>query len=256
MADADPVPWADPETAALKEELAALGEELARAEAALAEARGLLKAFTRAHDRLMAPLYAELDEIEARIAEVCAAGSGRPDDLRDARAARARAGESARAAEMAAGLEAVPPPPAEARPLYRALARRCHPDLGADEADRKRRLAFMIRVNDAYARGDIDLLRLLAREWEAAGDAVLGRGGGPGRLPGLRAAVEAARGRLAQVRAELAELTGTGLGLLLFGEQAHGMQAALERLEVLAGQLRSAIAERRQVLADLLQGCP
>jgi hypothetical protein len=29
----------------------------------------LLKAFTRAQDRVMAPLYAELDETEARIAE-------------------------------------------------------------------------------------------------------------------------------------------------------------------------------------------
>ena len=256
MADADPVLWADPEMAVLEEELTALGEELARAEAALVEARGLLKAFTRAHDRVMAPLYAELDEIEARIAEICAAGSGRPDDLRDARHARARAGGSARAAETAAGLEAVPPPPAEARPLYRALAKRCHPDLGVDEADRERRRAFMIRVNDAYARGDIGLLRLLAREWEAAEGAVPGRDGGPDRLSRLRAAVETARGRLAQVRAELAEVTRTGLGLLLFGEQEQGMQTALERLDVLAGQLRSTIAERRQVLADLMRGCP
>jgi hypothetical protein len=256
MADADPVLWTDPETAVLEDELAALGEELAKAETALAEARGLLKAFTRAHDRVMAPLYAELDEVEARIAEICAAGSGRPDDLRDARAARARAGESARAAETAASLEAVPPPPAEARPLYRALAKRCHPDLGIDEADRERRRAFMIRVNDAYARGDIDLLGLLTREWEAAEDAAAGRDGGPDRLSRLRTAVEAARSRLAQVRAELAEVTGTGLGPLLFGEQAHGMQAALERLDVLAGQLRSTISERRQVLADLMRRCP
>jgi hypothetical protein len=254
MADADPVLWADPEMAVLEEQLAALGEDLAKAEAALAEARGLLNAFTRAHDRVMGPLYAELDEIEARIAEICAAGSGRPDDLRTARTARAKAGESARAAESAASVEPVQPPPAEARPLYRALAKRCHPDLGVDGPDRERRQAFMISVNDAYARGDIGLLKLLAREWKADEDAAPVRAGGPDRLPRLRAAVEAARSRLAQVRAELAEVTR--LGPLLFSEQEQGMHAALERLDVLAGQLRSTIAERRQVLADLMRESP
>ncbi len=253
MVSADSVPWTDPDIARLEEELAGLGEELAQAEAELAEARALLAAFTQAHGRLMAPLFAELDEIEAQVAEFCAATSGWPDDLRDAREARARARESAGAADTAAGQAPVPAPPVEARPLYRALARRCHPDMGLDEADRERREAFMVRVNDAYSHGDVDLLRRLAAEWDATG-AAAPADASRDRLSRLRASVDAARGRLAQVRAELAQKAQTELGQLLFVEHQGDMRAALKRLEALAEQVRSTIAERRQVFADLMAG--
>jgi hypothetical protein len=250
MVSADPAPWTDPELAPLEQELAGLAEELAQAEAELAQARALLAAFARAHDQLMAPLFAELDEIEAQIAELCAGATGSPDDLRDAQEARARARESAGASDAAAEQVPVPPPPVEARPLYRALARRCHPDLGIDEADRELREGFMVRVNDAYSHGDVELLRRLAAEWDATGTAAPADGSRD-RLPWLRASVDAARGGLAQVQAELAQMTLTELGRILFGEHQGDMGAALRRLEALAGQVTSAIAERREVLADL-----
>jgi hypothetical protein len=258
---ADPVVWADQEMSRLQADLAAVAEELALAEAELAEARALLRVFARAHDRLLAPLHAELDEIEARIAEACAAASGHPDDIRDAQKARASARESAASAGNVSG-QAGPaarpePPPAEAKVLYRALARRSHPDLGSGDADRERRRTFMIRVNDAYARGDVDLLRLLAAEWDGDAAAAAGAdGSGPDRLSRLRSMVAAARGRLARVRAELADVTGSGLGPLLFTERPPGLEAALGRLDVLAGQLRSRIGERRRVLADLTGARP
>jgi hypothetical protein len=250
MVAAELVEWDDPEIAALEAELAALGEDLAGAEAALAEARELLRVFTSAHDRVLGPLYAELDEIEARIAEACAAASDSPADVRDAQAARARANESAQAADAVPKEQAAPPPP-EARPLYHGLARRCHPDLATDEADQRRRLAFMIRVNEAYARGDVGLLSRLSREWDETNVAAPAPNAGPGRLTRLRAAVQAARRRLAQVRTELQEVTTSGLGVLLFDQQEPGLQAALTRLDALAVRLRSVIAERRQALADL-----
>jgi hypothetical protein len=209
VAATDPAVWADPEIPRLQAELAAAGEELALAEAELAEARALLRVFARAHDRLLAPLYAELDEVEARIAEAGAAASDRPDDIRDAQEARARARKSAASADDAAGQagQALPEPPsAEAKALYRALARRCHPDLGSGDADRERRRAFMVRVNDAYARADIGLLESLAAEWDDdAGTADAGEAGRD-RVSRLRAMTDAALRRLAQVRAELADV--------------------------------------------------
>jgi hypothetical protein len=253
MVSADPAPWTDPDIARLEEQLAALGEELAQAEAALAEARALLEAFTRAHGRLMAPLFAALDEIEAQIAEFCAAASSRADDLRDAQEARARAGASAGAADAAAAQPPVPPPPAEARPLYRALARRCHPDLAVDEADRARRESIMVRVNDAYSRGDVDLLQRLAVEWNATG-ATAPADESRDRLSRLRASVDAARDRMARVRAELAQMAQAELGRLLFVDHQGDMRAALKRLNALADQVRSTIAVRRQVLSDLSAG--
>jgi hypothetical protein len=252
MTASELIQWIDPEIAALEAELAAVGEDLAGAEAALAEARQLLRVFTRAHDRILGPLYAELDRIEARIAEVCAAASGSPDDLSDAKAARDRANESARAADAVPETETVPPPP-QARSLYRALARKCHPDLAADEADRQRRQAFMIRVNAAYARGDVDLLERLSREWEEAEATAPPRDNGPGRLSRLRTAIQVARRRLAQVGSEFEEVTTSQLGALLFDDREPGLQAALRRLEGLAVRQRAVIAERRHVLADLIR---
>lgn len=249
MMPAELASWADPDIGRLEEELAALGEDLARAEVELAEARGLLAAFTRAHGRLMAPLYAELDEIEARITEFCAADSGRPEDLRDAHSARARARESAAAADAAATQPPpAPPPPPEARPLYRMLAKHCHPDLAVGEADRKRREAFMAQVNEAYAHGDTSLLNRLAAEWDASERTAPES---PDRLARLRAAVKAARAGLTQVRAELAGLAQTRLGRLLLVEHQGDLRAALKQLDFLADEVRVTIAGRRQVLADL-----
>jgi hypothetical protein len=151
-----------------------------------------------------------------------------------------------------AGRPAVPP--TEARRLYRALAKRCHPDLGGSEEDRERRRAFMVRVNNAYANGEADLLAWLAAEWDPAGAAGPAREVRPDRLQRLRAVLETGRRRLAQVRDELATVTGTGLGVLLFDQEDSAMEPAISRLDELAGFLRSRIGERRQVLEDFLQG--
>ena len=52
--------------------------------------------------------------------------------------------------------------------LYRDLARRFHPDMAVDEADRDYRTRLMMAINAAYAAGDIERLRELAKEPDAA----------------------------------------------------------------------------------------
>src|SRR4029450_8616970 len=42
----------------------------------------------------------------------------------------------------------------EAKRLFRQLARRIHPDLAADAAERERRTNLMVAANDAYEQGD------------------------------------------------------------------------------------------------------
>ncbi len=50
--------------------------------------------------------------------------------------------------------------------IYRALARRCHPDLAKSEDDRRRHEVLMQRINKANSARDLQTLRDIARELE------------------------------------------------------------------------------------------
>ncbi len=144
--------------------------------------------FSRLHHQKLGPMYARLDELDALIAEARAAKTGDPGDERKAREARAVVmpmpgvdelfhdwmdtdGLSPEAAAMLTEQPVRPPkrvrPSEEARRLYRELARKAHPDLAQDEVERQRRDGFIARVNAAYGRGDVELLKELVAEWEA-----------------------------------------------------------------------------------------
>jgi hypothetical protein len=144
--------------------------------------------FSRLHHQKLGPMYARLDELDAQIAEARAARTGDPEDLRKAQEARAIVmpmpgveelfhgwmdsdGLSPEASAMLTEQPVRPPkrvrPSEEARKLYRELARQAHPDLAPDEEERTRRDEFIARVNGAYGRGDVALLKELAAEWEA-----------------------------------------------------------------------------------------
>ncbi|MFB6653951.1 hypothetical protein ACFCZ4_09395 [Streptomyces microflavus] len=144
--------------------------------------------FSRLHHQKLGPMYARLDELDAQIAEARAARTGDPEDLRKAKEARDIVmpmpgvdelfhdwmdsdGLSPEASAMLTEQPVRPPkrvrPSEEARKLYRELARQAHPDLAQDEPERERRDEFITRVNAAYGRGDIELLKELAAEWAA-----------------------------------------------------------------------------------------
>ncbi|MEV6737397.1 hypothetical protein AB0N14_10860 [Streptomyces sp. NPDC051104] len=144
--------------------------------------------FSRLHHQKLGPMYARLEELDAEIAEVLAARTQDPEDIRRAHEARARVlpmpgveelfhgwmdsdGLFPEAQAMLTDQPVRPPqrvrPSEEARKLYRELARKAHPDLAQDEDERKRRDEFIARVNVAYARGDEALLRELSEEWAA-----------------------------------------------------------------------------------------
>lgn len=52
--------------------------------------------------------------------------------------------------------------------MYRELARRFHPDMAIDKADREYRTQLMMAINAAYAAGDVERLRELAEEPDVA----------------------------------------------------------------------------------------
>ena len=136
-------------------ELAALEANLAERELQLASLRAELSSFERKYLAEVGSRYAELDELKAQLAERLAAEH--PGDLRlqeSARQARARADETRTTAATDGEREhKIFSPTPELKRLYREVAKRIHPDLTSDDADRVKRQELMAEANRAYELG-------------------------------------------------------------------------------------------------------
>jgi hypothetical protein len=173
-----PPPPADPELAALQAALARQQERVAALELDLFNSRLELAEFNAELERRLGNLQQRLEALEAELA-----------DARRMSARRMLWGERAASPDLPDdavaqyqrqwGIGPQPDPPAappasrpapdepaesELKQLYRALAKRFHPDLAADPADKERRAGRMAEVNAAYARHDLARLRQLAAE--------------------------------------------------------------------------------------------
>ncbi|MEU6471529.1 hypothetical protein ABZ927_07255 [Streptomyces massasporeus] len=221
--------------------------------------------FSRLHEQKLGPLYARLEELDARILEARAVRSGDPADRQRADEARARlapipgveellhgwmdgGGLFPEASAMLTDRPVRPPqrvrPSEEARKLYRDLARKAHPDLAQEEKERRRREEFITRVNAAYARGDEAELRELAAEWAKGPE--LKRG--PSRAEELYARLE----WLAQ-RKELLGLLARELEDSAIGHMLQLAPDDPDRLLDEIGQgLLAQVSERETELAALL----
>ncbi len=221
--------------------------------------------FSRLHEQKLGPMYARLEELDARILEARAARTGDPEDRRRADEARARLmpipgveellngwmdgdGLFPEATAMLTDQPVRPPqrvrPSEEARKLYRDLARKAHPDLAQEEKERQRREEFITRVNAAYARGDEAELRELAEEWAAGPE--LKRA--PSAADELYARLEwlARRKELLTLVAKELEESAIGAMLRLAPDDPDRL------LEEIAEQLRAQMTEREAELAELL----
>ncbi|MFG3717318.1 hypothetical protein ACGF8D_05830 [Streptomyces massasporeus] len=221
--------------------------------------------FSRLHEQKLGPLYARLEELDARILEARATRSGDAADRQRADEARARLapipgveellhgwmdgdGLFPEASAMLTDQPVRPPqrvrPSEEARKLYRDLARKAHPDLAQEEKERRRREEFITRVNAAYARGDEAELRELAAEWAKGPE--LKRG--PSRAEELYARLE----WLAQ-RKELLGLLARELEDSAIGHMLQLAPDDPDRLLDEIGQgLLAQVSERETELAGLL----
>jgi hypothetical protein len=159
--------------------------ELRRVGAAVAEAQAQLEG-----------LLSRAERLTEEVVEAVLAGLDLEHDLDLDRAGRKA--EPLLGEQTAAPERREPSDPATLKRLYRELAKRCHPDLAANAEERERRAILMQRVNEAFAEGNADLLRVLLHQTEA--DA-----------PGFaeRSAAERlrwARGELAALDCEIAAL--------------------------------------------------
>ena len=201
------------ELTAKRQELAWLEAQLAEQELLLVSLKAELAAFDGLYLRRVGILYAELDEWNARLAELRAQQTGTSEAKEEATEARAQAEESYSAAHG----EAAETPPFTASPelrkLYREAAKRVHPDTATDEADRARRERLMQQVNAAYAAGDEDALRRTLADLDASPDAVQGSGIAADLIRVLRQ-LRQLRGRIAAIELEIANTAENDLAKL------------------------------------------
>src|SRR5580658_8920746 len=168
-----------PDNAALldkREQLATVRAKLAEHESELAQIRAQLKAFESRYIRQVGILYAELDDLEARIAE-------REVDLYDSDSARRRAEETRRQAQEthdaafgeAREAEEFDPPPS-LKTLFRDVAKRIHPDFARDDDEQRHFTLLMARANQAYSRSDSEALQRLLDDHREISASIEGEG--------------------------------------------------------------------------------
>jgi hypothetical protein len=170
-------------------ELNELEETLAGREVTLATLEAELRVFEIHYLETVGRRYAELDELDAEVAEREALQApGNFELLERAEEARARAQESADALDAGREetLRRTGPPSESLRKLFRKVARVIHPDLAEDPETRSMRQMLMAAANRAYVTGDEGQLASILREWEESPEAVTGRGAAAELLRAVR----------------------------------------------------------------------
>ena len=231
-------------------ELVTLEGELAERELELVTLQNELRAFEIRYLRAVGALYAELDELEAQLAEAEARQHPKEHSFRQrATQARAKANESAHAVSTVPSTKEEDDfqPGNELKKLYREIAKRIHPDLATDEANRARRTRLMAEANEAYAAGDESRLRAVWDDWHSSPESVEGEGIAAELVRTIRKIHQVER-RLAEIATALTELKQSELHRLrdrVIEAEAH----ARDLLAEMAEQLRRHIAVVRTRLA-------
>jgi DnaJ-domain-containing protein 1 len=252
----EPVRTVKPEEEELKRkhaELSELESKLADRELFLTNLRSELSAFERKYVRVVGQRYAELDDIEARIAEQFA--RTHPQDRRAhdfATAARSQAQASKANVEDNLALkstDSVPPRSQTLKNLYREVAKRIHPDLATDSEDRLRRQKLMAEANRAFEAGDEERLRKILEEYESSPEAVKGEGAAADLVRVIRKIAQVNR-RLDEIQKEVAELEQSEL-FELKGKVDQATTEGRDLLREMAKDLDAQIAVSRERLKSL-----
>jgi hypothetical protein len=235
-----PGPGAE-ELARRKAQLLVLSGRLLDRERDLAAFRVELHAFETTYRKALGARYARLDELAERLEETAGPGGAadRPEPDDDDGPAERYPGQGLPGGQNWAWGEREPEPEPrpvvgeEAKRLFRQLARRIHPDLARDPAERERRTSLMMAANYAYEQGDVAALERLLDDWERSPEAVTGHD--------AVAELERTLRRIAQVEAgirrideELAELEASAMGWL----RRRVEKAAREGWDLLAHMVR------------------
>lgn len=241
----------DAELSRKREELAELQVRLAELELQLLTLRLELAEFEALYHAKVGPLYAELDEVEAQIAERLA--QVRPLDPQAAEwasNARKRADASRR---TVANASLTLPLPVERsqnlKDLYRAAAKQIHPDLSRDDRDRAIRERLMTEANLAYAKGDEARLRAILEEYDCSPDTIVGSDVGAELVRTIRR-ISLANVNIRKVEAEISELNASEICKLRTTVN-EGSRRGSDVLGDLVESLRKKVRTKREYLQSL-----
>jgi DNA-binding ferritin-like protein len=241
----------DAELSRKREELAELQVRLADLELQLLTLRLELAEFEKLYHSKVDLLYAELDEVEALIAERLA--QLRPLDSNTAQKAseaRKRAEESRRVADDSS--RTLPHPVERSqklKDLYRAAAKQLHPDLAQDDRDRAIRERLMTEANLAYAKGDEGRLEAILEEYQSNPDTVLGSDVGAELVRTIRR-ISLANMNIRKAKTEISSLNASEICKLKTTVD-EGRRRENDVLGDLVENLKQNVRARRQHLQDL-----
>lgn len=240
------------ELARKREELEQLQADLAEAELELATVRSELVTFERRYLEAVGSRYAQLDRLEAQIAEAVARRDPKDRSARQkADAAHARAQESADAMGDV-GQEPSPrgfEPTEELKALYRQAAKELHPDLTTDEEERTRRQRAMAELNKAYEECDVERIKQILGQWRSSPEQVRGDNTAAQLVRVIREIAQA-RKRLEAIKTEIEELSQAELSCLkkqVEEAATRGQDLLAEIAEELDARVEQARARLKQV---------
>ena len=196
-----------------REELASVRAALAERELELAYFRAQLKSFEGRYLRQVGVLYAELDDWDAKIAEIEASLKPSTTASQRAQDTRKRAEETHEATHGEASKARDFQPSADLKRLFREAAKRIHPDFAKDEADRELRTRLMAQVNAAYSQGDADALQRILDEFGNSPESVQGEGVGAELVRIIRQ-IHQAKKNIAAIEQELSCLRASEIAQL------------------------------------------
>ena len=233
-----------------------IADQLAEREAEFAETGSAFARFRAEYLRRFAPLYAEHDRLEAEIARRIAADQDTAVAREKAAEAAARADESQQALDddkaSAGDTSETGPAPSDPdlKALYREAARKIHPDLSTDPAEKERRTALMAAVNAAYAAGDTATVQRILDSESSRPEAITGDDVAARLLRVIRKIAQV-RGRFAEL-AELNEALRTDPIFVLFEQCRARWEAGHDALAEDEAALRERLASAHARLSALV----
>jgi hypothetical protein len=224
-----------------REELASIRGTLAERELELADLRTRLKSFEGRYLRQVGVLYAELDDWDAKVAELEASLKPSEAAQQQADQARNRAHDTHEATHGEASKAPDLQPSADLKSLFREVAKRIHPDFAKDDADQQLRTRLMAQANEAYSRGDAEALQRILDEFGNSPESVQGEGTGAELVRIIRQ-IHQAKKNIAAIEQELANLRASEIAQLKHDAEA-AQQKGRDLLAELATNVRKRIAD-------------